>query len=217
MINIILLGPPGAGKGTQAKSLAQELNLLHISTGDLLRENVKNNTSLGIKAKEYMEKGELVPDELINDMIKEKLSSLDNKGGFVLDGYPRNVKQAEFLDNLLKNYNQKTFVIYLKVSERVMLERLSGRRICSNCQSIYHLKNMPPKKDSICDICGGKLYQRPDDQEEVIKKRYAVYLKETQVLLDYYKDRLIYVPSDEEKDIVFNKLLSIIKDDSFKN
>jgi adenylate kinase len=217
MINIILLGPPGAGKGTQAKSLAQELNLLHISTGDLLRENVKNNTSLGIKAKEYMEKGELVPDELINDMIKEKLSSLDNKGGFVLDGYPRNVKQAEFLDNLLKNYNQKTFVIYLKVSERVMLERLSGRRICSNCQSIYHLKNMPPKKDSICDICGGKLYQRPDDQEEVIKKRYSVYLKETQVLLDYYKDRLIYVPSDEEKDIVFNKLLSIIKDDSFKN
>jgi len=217
MINIILLGPPGAGKGTQAKSLAQELNLLHISTGDLLRENVKNNTSLGIKAKEYMEKGELVPDELINDMIKEKLSSLDNKGGFVLDGYPRNVKQAEFLDNLLKNYNQKTFVIYLKVSERVMLERLSGRRICSNCQSIYHLRNMPPKKDSICDICGGKLYQRPDDQEEVIKKRYSVYLKETQVLLDYYKDRLIYVPSDEEKDIVFNKLLSIIKDDSFKN
>jgi len=217
MINIILLGPPGAGKGTQAKSLAQELNLLHISTGDLLRENVKNNTSLGIKAKEYMEKGELVPDELINDMIKEKLSSLDNKGGFVLDGYPRNVKQAEFLDNLLKNYNQKSFVIYLKVSERVMLERLSGRRICSNCQSIYHLKNMPPKKDSICDICGGKLYQRPDDQEEVIKKRYSVYLKETQVLLDYYKDRLIYVPSDEEKDIVFNKLMSIIKDDPFKN
>jgi adenylate kinase len=217
MIKVVILGPPGAGKGTQAKSLAERLNLIHISTGDLLRENVKHNTALGLKAKEFMEKGELVPDELVNEMIVEKLNSIKGKGGFVLDGYPRNVSQAKFLDSLLKNNEGNNFIIYLKTSEKVIVERLSGRRICSKCQAIYHIKNMPPKNDSFCDLCGGVLYQRSDDNEETIKKRLSVYLKETQAVLDYYKDRIIHVCADEEKDIVFDRILKIIKNDTHKD
>jgi len=217
MIKVVILGPPGAGKGTQAKSLAEKLNLLHISTGDLLRENVKNNTTLGLKAKEFMDKGELVPDELVDKMILDKLNESKNKDGFVLDGYPRNVSQAKFLENLLKDKQGKSFIIYLETSERVIVERLSGRRICSNCQAIYHIKNMPPKKDSLCDICGGTLYQRSDDKEDTIKKRLSVYLKETQAVLDYYKGRVIRISADDEKDVVFERILKIIKNDTYKD
>jgi adenylate kinase len=216
MIKIVILGPPGAGKGTQAKSLAEKLNLLHISTGDLLRENVKNNTALGLKAKEFMDKGELVPDELVDKMILDKLNSIRDKEGFVLDGYPRNVSQAKFLDSLLKDSQGNNFIIYLDTSEKVIVERLSGRRICSNCQAIYHIKNMPPKRDSLCDICGGILYQRSDDKEETIKKRLSVYLKEMQAVLDYYKDRVMRISADDEKDVVFNRILKIIKNDTYK-
>ncbi|MCM8783136.1 MAG: adenylate kinase [Candidatus Omnitrophica bacterium] len=216
MIKVVILGPPGAGKGTQAKTLAEKLNLFHISTGDLLRENVQKGSSLGQKAKEFMEKGELVPDELVDKMIVEKINSLRNKKGFVLDGYPRNVSQAKFLDTFLKNDNQDTFIIYLDTSEPVIVERLSGRRICAKCQTIYHIKNIPPKKDSVCDLCGAPLYQRPDDKEETIKKRLSVYLHQTRPLLDYYKDRVKRVCADEEKDMVFNRILKMIKDDLHK-
>lgn len=214
MICIILLGPPGAGKGTQAKSLAEKFGFLHISTGDLLRENVKNNTSLGLKAKEYMEKGELVPDKLLEGMILEKFNSFKRGSrGFILDGYPRNINQAEFLDKILNENGYKEIVIYLEVSNEVIVERLSGRRICSNCQTIYHLKNMPPKRDLICDLCGGSLYQRPDDQEETVRKRLNVYLQETSPLIKYYHNRLHYISADDEADVVLGKIINIIKKD----
>ncbi|MCM8799845.1 MAG: adenylate kinase [Candidatus Omnitrophica bacterium] len=214
MICVILLGPPGAGKGTQAKSLSERFNFLHISTGDLLRENVKKNTPLGTKAKEFMEKGELVPDELLENMILEKFNSLKEIKGFILDGYPRNINQAEFLDRILNENNCKEIIIYLQSSEKVIVERLSGRRICSNCQTIYHLKNMPPKRDLICDLCGGTLYQRPDDQEETVKKRLYVYLQETSPLIKYYQNRLNYIFADDEADIVFGKIVEVIENES---
>jgi len=213
MITIILLGPPGAGKGTQAKDLAKEFQFLHISTGDLLRENVKRNSPLGLKAKEFMEHGELVPDKLVDEMLLEKLNSPQVNNGFVLDGYPRNVSQAKFLDNFLKQNNSKSFILYLDTSEDTIIERLSGRRICSNCQAIYHLKNMPPKNPLYCDICGGRLYQRSDDREETIKNRLLVYIKETAPLLEYYKDRLVRINANDDKDIVFGNMLKVIKND----
>ncbi len=216
-LHIILLGSPGVGKGTQAKSLAKELNLTHISTGDILRQNVKENTQLGKKAKEYMNKGELVPDELVNQMLIEKINCLSLNKGFILDGYHRNVPHAKTLDNFLKKVREnKALAIYLYASESVIIERLAGRRICSLCQAVFHLKNMPPKKDLICDYCGGRLYQRTDDQEETIKRRLNVYLKEASSLLDYYekKNKLYRLSADEEADVVLNKMLEILNQSS---
>ena len=215
-MRIVLLGPPGAGKGTQAKVLAQKLNIAHISTGDILRENVKANTELGVKAKTFMDKGELVPDALVDQMLTERINNKDIKKGFILDGYPRNISQAKTLDKILAaNKEDRNFIIYLHASEPVIVQRLSGRRICSVCQRIFHIKNMPPKVDSICDSCGGRLYQRSDDQEETIKKRLKVYLKETASLLDYYekKKQLYRLCADGEADIVLDKILNIVNED----
>jgi len=209
---IILLGPPGAGKGTQAKDLAQRLKVPHLSTGDLLRQNVKENTQLGKLAKQFMEKGDLVPDNLVTGMFVEQIKSADFKNGFILDGYPRNLAQAKTLDEILKQRKGRLYVIYLDTCEAIIIQRLSGRRICSACGANYHLKNMPPKRDMLCDKCDGELIQRTDDREETIKNRLAVYLKSTASLIDYYErqKKLYRISGNDEAEIVLNKIINLV-------
>jgi len=211
---MILLGPPGAGKGTQAKTLAQKLKLPHISTGDLLRHNVSESTALGKLAGDFMNKGALVPDELVTQMLSERVSQPDIKKGFILDGYPRNINQAKALDDILKERNTAIdLVIYLDTSEPVIIQRLSGRLVCSVCGANFHTKNMPPKVNMACDNCGGKLYQRSDDKDETIKKRIQVYLEESSLLIQYYNDKhkLYRLLADEDKDIVLNRIIELAK------
>lgn len=213
-MQIILLGPPGAGKGTQAKVLAKRLSLPHISTGDILRQNVSRATALGKKAKDFMNKGALVPDELVTQMITERINQPDIKSGFILDGYPRNINQAKALEDILKERNIVIdLVIYLDTSEPIIIERLSGRLVCSLCNANFHIKNMPPKINMACDNCGGKLYQRPDDKKETIKNRLQVYLKESSPLIQYYTKihKLYRLKSDEEAEIVLNKIMDLVK------
>jgi adenylate kinase len=187
-VYIIFLGAPGAGKGTQAAKVAGELNLAHIATGDLFRQALEKGTDLGIKAKSYMERGELVPNQLTIDMVLEQLSAAEGKRGVILDGFPRNRGQAEALDKALAQQGKKVDkVVYIKVSEEELMKRLGGRWICRQCQTPYHITDSPPKVWGKCDKCGGELYQRPDDREESIKKRLGVYLTETTPLIDYYR------------------------------
>jgi len=214
-MQIILLGPPGAGKGTQSKTLAKKLKLLHISTGDILRHNVSEGTNLGKKAKEFMNKGALVPDELVTQMITQRFNQPDIKGGFILDGYPRNINQAKALDSILKERNISIdLVIYLDTSEPVIIDRLSGRLVCGLCNANFHIRNMPPKIDMTCDNCGGKLYQRPDDKKETIKRRLEVYLKESLPLIQYYSKthKLYPLKADEDAEIVLDKIIDLAKE-----
>ena len=184
---IIFLGAPGAGKGTQAANVAQELKLAHIASGDLFRQALEQRTELGLQAKSYMEKGMLVPDEITIKMVLERISVPDCETGIILDGFPRNLEQAKALDKALAEQGKDIDkVIYIKVSEEELLKRLSGRWICRNCQAPYHATNSPPKVWGKCDKCGGELYQRPDDTEETIKKRLQVYFAQTAPLIDYY-------------------------------
>lgn len=184
---IILLGAPGAGKGTQAAYLAQNLNLVHIASGDLFRQALEQNTVLGKQARSYMEKGVLVPDEITTKMVLERLAVLSNESGVVLDGFPRNLPQAEALDKSLAGSSRAIdSVVYIKVSPEVLLQRLSGRWICRNCQVPYHEVSSPPRVKGRCDRCSGELYQRPDDTPETVKKRLKVYFTETAPLIDYY-------------------------------
>ncbi len=212
-MKIILLGPPGAGKGTQAKRLAQELGLPHISTGDILRQNVSSGTQLGSEAKNYMDKGALVPDELVTRMLESRLRQPDIEKGFILDGYPRNINQARELDNILiKEKTDIDLVVYLDTSEKVIIQRLGGRLVCRSCGFNFHIKNMPPKNDMVCDSCGGKLYQRTDDKEETIKTRLEVYRQEVASLIGYYQDssRLYRISADEEAGVVLNKIIHLV-------
>ncbi|MCK4589815.1 MAG: adenylate kinase [Nanoarchaeota archaeon] len=179
-MKLILLGPPGSGKGTVAKRLAQEFGLAHLSTGDLFREEIAKNSEIGKKAKEYMDKGIWVPDEITMDIIKNKLD--DN---FVLDGFPRTIPQAEALDQLAK----VDMTINLEISKEQSIERISGRRTCSGCGAIYHVKYMPPKKEGVCDKCGGDLVQRSDQTEDVVKTRFEQHHEKTEPLLKYYGDK----------------------------
>jgi adenylate kinase len=214
-MRIVLLGPPGAGKGTQAGILTDHYNVLHIATGDLLREEVAQKTELGSKAKEYMDKGELVPDKLVIDMVVNKLDSPEAEKGFILDGFPRNVTQAEAFDARLKEKGiSLDSVIYLETSEEVIIKRLSGRRICKDCGAVYHILNMPPKKEGICDKCQGKLYQREDDQADTIKNRLEVYNKETAALIDFYKkqNNLFVVSGNTNAQELFSKLSEYFKE-----
>jgi len=196
---LILLGPPGAGKGTVGKRLSEDWKIPLISSGDILRENVKRKTPLGKKAKEYMDKGELVPDSIVTELIKERIKEDDCKDGFILDGYPRNKRQAEILDQILKN-NTDILVVNLIADDDFLVKRLANRRVCEKCGAIYHLINIPPKKPGICDICGGKLIQREDDKEEVIRNRLEVYREKTSPLLEYYSKKGILkeVRGDQE-------------------
>lgn len=199
-MNLVFLGPPGAGKGTQAKRLSEEFKWPHISTGDILREAVSKRTPLGEKAMEYMEKGELVPDEVVIGIIKERLKGKDTQKGFILDGFPRTVNQAQSLDAVLEE-ERKTLdlVIYFDVSEEEVIRRLTGRRSCLNCGAIFHLIYNPPKNGGFCDYCGEKLTQRADDQEETVKNRLKVYLSQTAPLVEYYREKGILKEIKAEK------------------
>lgn len=186
-MKLVLLGPPGAGKGTQSVILAKQYSVPHISTGDILREAVKNGTDLGAKAKSYMDKGELVPDDVVIGIVAERLKTADCKSGFLLDGFPRTLKQAEGLDAALKRIGSEIdLVLYFETSEQVAITRLTGRRVCKKCGFNYHIKNIPPKKAGICDKCGGELFQRPDDTEKTVRNRLVVYEQQTKPLIDYY-------------------------------
>ncbi|OGX31536.1 MAG: adenylate kinase [Omnitrophica WOR_2 bacterium RIFCSPLOWO2_12_FULL_46_30] len=211
---IILMGAPGVGKGTQAKVLSQKLKLRHISTGESLRQAIKQNTSLGSKARQYVESGRLVPDRLITRMVIQRLSRSDVKVGFILDGFPRNIQQAKDLDNFLSaKITRGYLVIYLDASEKTLIQRLSGRRLCNKCQAVFHLVNMPPKKDMRCDFCGAELYQRPDDKEETIKNRLQVYQEQTQPVIKYYvkKNRLLRIDANRGLKPVLNECLKLLK------
>ena len=186
-LKLILLGPPGAGKGTQSVVLAKAYNIPHISTGDILRESVKTGQPLGLKAKSYMDKGELVPDEVVVGIVADRLKKPDTKKGYILDGFPRTVKQAEELDKALSAMSSSIdIVLYFETSPKTAIERLTGRRVCKKCGFNYHIKNIPPKKEGICDKCGGELFQRPDDTEATVLNRLKVYESQTAPLIAYY-------------------------------
>jgi adenylate kinase len=212
-MKLILLGAPASGKGTQAERLSQKIELAHIASGDLFREAAEKGTELGIKVRSYMERGELVPDEITIAMIMERLSQPDSQRGFILDGFPRTLKQAEALDEALTEKGQTIDkVIYIKVSPEELLHRISGRWICRQCQSPYHLINSPPKVAGKCDYCGGELYQRPDDTRETAQKRLEVYFNQTQPLIDYYQNegKLIEVDGEQGIDIVNQELMEVL-------
>jgi len=211
-LKIILLGPPGAGKGTQSVVLAREYGIPHISTGDMLRESIKAALPLGLKAKAYMDKGELVPDEVVIGLVADRIKKPDAARGFILDGFPRTVKQAVGLDEALAQLSYSLdMVIYFDTSAEVAIERLSGRRVCKTCGFNYHLKNIPPKKAGICDKCGGTLFQRPDDKEDTVKNRLKVYEDQTKPLVDYYmkKGILKKVSGDLGVDHLFEVLSKV--------
>ncbi|MDP8214447.1 MAG: adenylate kinase [Candidatus Euphemobacter frigidus] len=190
MKNVVFLGPPGAGKGTQAVDLARKYGIPHISTGDILREEIKAGTELGKLARNYIDDGNLVPDELAVDIIRKRLQKEDAGNGYILDGFPRTIPQAEMLEHLLSEMGTElSRVIYLDAPEDVIIKRLSGRRICHQCGKIFHTVNMPPLKPGICDACGGELYQRPDDEPEAIRQRLQVYRDKTEDLIQWYADR----------------------------
>jgi len=212
-MNLILLGPPGAGKGTQAKIIMDKYGIPQISTGDMLREAVAKGTELGKKAKEYMTQGKLVPDEIVIGMVKERLKQKDCEKGFILDGFPRTLAQAEALDRIMGEMGKKIdAVINVNVPEEEVVRRIAYRRTCRNCGAIYHLIYNPPKKPGICDKCGGELYQREDDKEETVRERYRVYKKNTEPLIEYYKKKGILFDVDGTKDIegVKREILDIL-------
>ena len=199
---VVFLGPPGAGKGTQAGLVAEKMGLLHLATGDILREAVRQETELGKQAKGYMDRGELVPDSLVVDLVVDRLSRPDASGGAVLDGFPRNTAQAEALDRALARRNDKVNVaVYLKVSEAALVKRLSGRWECGVCRTPYHEESKPPRKPGVCDVCGGTLVQRADDRPETVRKRLEVYFDQTAPLLEYYRRRGVLAEVDGEQPI----------------
>ncbi|MFQ5442086.1 MAG: adenylate kinase [Thermodesulfobacteriota bacterium] len=194
MKNIILLGAPGAGKGTQGKNISERFNIPQISTGDILRENVRSKTPLGVKARGYMDKGSLVPDEVVVKMVAGRLDSGDCGNGFILDGFPRNVSQADALDAILGDMGKNIdCVIGIEVERKELVRRLSGRRVCKKCGTSYHIIFSPPLNIDVCDKCGSDIYQRDDDKEETIEARIKVYEEETLPLTEYYKKKQKYV------------------------
>lgn len=214
-MRIVLLGPPGAGKGTQAAKIIEEYSVPHISTGDIFRKNLKEGTPLGIKAKGYMDQGLLVPDELVVDLVKDRLLEEDCKDGFMLDGFPRTVLQAESLEEELTRLGQTlNAVININVDAELLFKRLTGRRICKSCGATYHVYFNRTKSEGICDKCGGELYQRDDDQEATVKKRLEVYQEQTQPLIDYYKNKgtLVDIDGVGEIDDVFSQISASLQE-----
>jgi len=196
-MNIVLLGSPGVGKGTYAKRISKIYDIPQISTGDMFREAIKNKTEIGLKAKEYMNKGELVPDDVTIEIVNERLKQDDCKNGFMLDGFPRTIPQADALSDVI-DINK---VLNFTASDEVIIDRLSGRRVCKSCGAIFHIRNIIPKTEGICDNCGGELYQRDDDKPESVKKRLDVYKKQTAPLIGYYKEKELLADIDANKPI----------------
>ena len=217
MIRLLLIGPPGAGKGTQATIISKKYGIPQIATGDMLRQEVKSATDLGTKAKAFMDKGELVPDSLVISMLEKRLKEKDASKGFILDGFPRTVAQADALDGKFKELKiDKFVVIELKVNEESIIQRLSARRVCNSCGKIFNLMTEPPKKDGTCDDCNGSLYQRDDDKEVTIRERFKVYNSKTAPLIEYYakKGMLKTVTADGSIEAI-NKSISAIIDKAF--
>ncbi|PJI08897.1 MULTISPECIES: adenylate kinase [Clostridium] len=214
-MKIILLGPPGAGKGTQAKLISSEFSIPHISTGDIFRANISEKTELGMKAKGYMDKGLLVPDELTIDIVKDRISKNDCKGGFLLDGFPRTVKQAEALDKFLDSEKEKVdCALLIDVPTEKIFSRMTGRRVCTKCGASYHVKYNPPKIEGKCDLCGSPVVQRKDDSEDTVKERLDVYDRQTQPLIVYYKNKAVLKSVDGTQDIdkVFKDIKNVLGD-----
>ena len=212
--NIILMGPPGAGKGTLAKQLKEELHLVHISTGDMFRDAIKAQTELGKLAQKYINDGLLVPDEVTIGLVKERLSQKDCDAGFLLDGFPRTLPQAEALSEISKEISRPIdVVVNLDCDNNELVRRISGRRVCKNCGAPYHIESMKPKTEGVCDLCGGPLYQRKDDNEEALKTRLSLYVSETKPLLDYYAKLglLESFNSLKGKETLFDEVTSYLK------
>ncbi|MCI9597685.1 MAG: adenylate kinase [Firmicutes bacterium] len=212
-MNLILLGPPGAGKGTQAVRIVEKYKVPHISTGDIFRANIKNGTELGKKAKAYMDKGELVPDDLVCEIATSRLLEDDCKDGFLLDGFPRTVYQAEKLDEFLEKHGKKVDkVLDIAVEKEELMTRLTGRRVCKACGATYHVTNIPPKKEGICDKCGGELMQRADDTAETVENRIEVYNSQTMPLVEYYEKagNIAHIDGAIGLENVFNHIVSVL-------
>ena len=212
-MRIILLGPPGAGKGTQAAGIVEKYNIPHISTGDIFRKNIKEGTELGKKAKGYIDQGLLVPDELTVGLVTDRIAQPDCEKGFMLDGFPRNVAQAQHLDEYLKEVGiSLDKVVNIEVDKDILVGRAVGRRICKSCGATYHVEFNPPKVDGVCDVCGGELYQRADDNEETVSKRIQVYLDETKPLVNYYSEEGIIsnINGQQSIDNVFGDIVEAL-------
>lgn len=213
MLNIILLGPPGAGKGTQAERIVEKYGIPQISTGDIFRANIKNGTALGKKAKEYMDRGDLVPDELVVDLVKDRLEQDDCKDGFMLDGFPRTVFQAEQLDQIMKTKGLTiSHVLNIDVEPEKLVDRIAGRRVCRQCGATYNVVSKPTKEEGKCDACGGEVYQRADDTKETVQNRIDVYFSQTAPLIDYYEKagNLSSIQGDQAMDSVFDDIAGVL-------
>ena len=212
-MKIIMLGAPGAGKGTQAKKIAERYGLPHVSTGDIFRANIKNGTELGLEAKKYMDQGMLVPDELTVKILLDRVAQEDCKNGYILDGFPRTIPQAEVLDKALTELGDKIdYAVNVHVPDENIVNRMSGRRACVSCGGTYHVVYAPTKKEGICDACGGELILRDDDKPETVQKRLAVYHEQTQPLIDFYQNKGILVEVDGTKEMaeVFEAIVAIL-------
>jgi adenylate kinase len=212
-MNLIMLGPPGAGKGTQAERISISYSVPHISTGDIFRENLRQGTALGLKAKEYMDRGELVPDALVIDIVKDRLENPDCRDGFILDGFPRTVAQADALKSMLSEMGiYIDHVLNIQVPQDVVVKRLTARRTCGSCGSIYHLLYDPPRVEGVCDDCGGELYRRDDDSEETVLARLEEYAGKTQPLIEYYsREGLLWdIDGSAEPDEVFEEIRATV-------
>ena len=213
-MKVIMLGAPGAGKGTQAKKIAEQYGIPHISTGDIFRANIKGQTPLGMEAKSYMDRGELVPDELTVKILLDRVAKEDCKNGYVLDGYPRTIPQAEVLDKAVEELGEKIdYAVNVDVPDENIINRMSGRRACLKCGATYHIKYMPPKTEGICDKCQSELVIRDDDKPETVKNRLSVYHEQTAPLIDYYKNKGILETVDGTKDVdeVFTDIEEILE------